>query len=298
MMMATTPCRAEVCYQPALALVLALAVAVPPPAATHAAAAAAAAATQAQVTVRAGAAHELSPVLYSMFLETEINYGGEGGLYAELLRNRDFEALGRAGRPEPAANLSDHAPWVAMGGATVGLDNTTAPFATNPITMRLRGQAGDGVSNPGYWGVGCGSPGVGFNLSFYSRSAAPLTLTVRLRGGEGPEGDILSSATVSVAGTSQWLKNTAVLPACTAAATAATAFEMVFQTAGDLQLDSVSLMPSDAVAGVFRRDILEKLRELRPGFIRTPGGSCACDHLIPSTTKIQALGGVGRGGVG
>jgi hypothetical protein len=89
-----------------------------------------------------------------------------------------------------------------------------------------------------------------------------------------------------------------VLPACTAAATAATAFEMVFQTAGDLQLDSVSLMPSDAVAGVFRRDILEKLRELRPGFIRTPGGSCACDHLIPSTTKIQALGGVGRGGVG
>merc|ERR1719201_1924594 len=37
----------------------------------------------------------LSPVLYSVFLETEINFGGEGGLYAELIRNRDFETLGR-----------------------------------------------------------------------------------------------------------------------------------------------------------------------------------------------------------
>ena len=36
--------------------------------------------------------HDASPLLYSLFLETEIGFGGEGGIYAELLRNRDFEA--------------------------------------------------------------------------------------------------------------------------------------------------------------------------------------------------------------
>ena len=41
----------------------------------------------------------------------------------------------------------------------------------------------------------------------------------------------------------------------------------------ELQLDHVSVFPSDAVAGCLRRDIVEKLRQLKPGFIRTPGGS-------------------------
>ena len=39
--------------------------------------------------------HVISPDMHSLFLETEINFGGEGGLHAELVRNRDFEALGR-----------------------------------------------------------------------------------------------------------------------------------------------------------------------------------------------------------
>ena len=39
--------------------------------------------------------HDLSPLLHSLFFETEINFGGEGGVYAELLPNRDLETLGR-----------------------------------------------------------------------------------------------------------------------------------------------------------------------------------------------------------
>ena len=50
----------------------------------------------ATLTVSSSLWRWLSPDLYSVFLETEINFGGEGaGLYAELLHNRDFEALGR-----------------------------------------------------------------------------------------------------------------------------------------------------------------------------------------------------------
>ena len=46
--------------------------------------------------------HDLSSLLYSIFFETEINYGSEGGLYAELLPNRDFERLGRGSGPAGA----------------------------------------------------------------------------------------------------------------------------------------------------------------------------------------------------
>ena len=96
----------------------------------------------------------LSKDLFGIFFE-EINFAGEGGLYAELIRNRDFEALGRgnlgevryaAGNKgggqrsksssttfvEPAANFSDFRPWTGAGGARLSLENTSAPFRTNP----------------------------------------------------------------------------------------------------------------------------------------------------------------------
>ena len=60
---------------------------------------------QSIVAVGATPESDISPLLYSLFLETEINFGGEGGLYAELLPNRDFETLGRGtipGEPSPA----------------------------------------------------------------------------------------------------------------------------------------------------------------------------------------------------
>ena len=57
--------------------------------------------------------HDLSPLLYSIFFETEINYGSEGGLYAELLPNRDFERLGRGTAPPPvnSSAVTSSSPW-------------------------------------------------------------------------------------------------------------------------------------------------------------------------------------------
>ena len=52
-----------------------------------------------RLTIGPEARHALSPVLYSLFFETEINFGGEGGVYAELVPNRDFESLGRGRLP-------------------------------------------------------------------------------------------------------------------------------------------------------------------------------------------------------
>ena len=147
--------------------------------------------------------HDLSPLLHSLFFETEINFGGEGGVYAELLPNRDLETLGRgrvagvedgttwpqpylgsdhAEEPfspqelgqhrsatldphEPAPMITDYRPWSALFGARLWVDNATAPFPANPHSLRVVGGPGAGVANPGYWGIAV-QPGSAFNLSF------------------------------------------------------------------------------------------------------------------------------------
>jgi hypothetical protein len=48
----------------------------------------------------------LSPLLHSIFFETEINFGSEGGLYAEMLFNRDFETQGRGTMPPPSVGTA------------------------------------------------------------------------------------------------------------------------------------------------------------------------------------------------
>ena len=139
--------------------------------------------------------HDLSPLLYSIFFETEINYGSEGGLYAELLPNRDFERLGRGTAPPPVNNSAvtssgraapgpldrgvpppkpaDFTPWSALPGTTATTDPTIHPFATNPVSLKLvTGAGGGGITNPGYWGINARAT-MTYHLTFYAMLSSP-----------------------------------------------------------------------------------------------------------------------------
>ena len=287
--------------------------------------------------------HAINPNLYSIFFETEINFGGEGGLYAELLHNRDFEALGRGkllngeddgalGPPavgldphEPPGIPTDFRPWSPVGDVVVAIDNRTAPFSTNPNTLRLHGEPSSGVTNPGYWGIGV-RPGVGYHLSLYARSAGvALGLRALLRCSVG--GAIATEASLQVPSAERgaegalmapgWHLLNATLPPpaelCSSSGGSAT-FELqlaaperldqpgertrggtaqdrgqghvhVHEDRGrreratyEVYLDSVSLRHTDAVDGLFRRDVFERLRAMNPGFVRTPGGNYLEGH--------------------
>ena len=54
--------------------------------------------------------------------------------------------------------------------------------------------------------------------------------------------------------------------------------ELVALAPSTFIIDSVSLVPSDAVQGLFRRDVFERLAQLRPGFVRMPGGNYLEGH--------------------
>ena len=246
----------------------------------------------ASISVAAEKGAPLSPLLYSLFFETEINFGGEGGLYAEQIWNRDFEALGR-GRVEasdvpdgelqdefeaasrghasnrtgpldpnePPAIPTDFRPWTSVGGAKLSIDNTTAPFPSNPNSLKIEcptglPAGGAGVANPGYWGIAVASL-TSFNLTLYAKSSAAGS-TVRLTARLTEDGRRLAEAAVTAErGASAtpladgWVAYRAVLKPTALAGTAAT-FEIVL--ADDHQpttfwLDGVSLVRADAVAG-------------------------------------------------
>lgn len=236
-------------------------------------------------------------------------------MYAELVRNRDFESLGRghlnsdtgrmpsswsrvvselkrkhdagvrAGQPldpeEPAADPSDHRPWKAVRNATLAVVQGDAPFASNPHALRVCvSSPGGGVSNPGYWGIAV-RPGVSFKLTIFARAAkVAVRLVPQLL--ERGSGRVLTMDSVLLVGADDraWHRyNTTIHVLDDTVHTESTAWlQIILLDPGEVILDGVSLMPSDAVAGLFRRDIFERLQRLRPGFVRMPGGNYLEGH--------------------
>ena len=141
----------------------------------------------------------VNPRMYGVFFE-EINHAGDGGLYAELVQNRDFEAhdAPAGGRFSGNAmvtpkgwvervwfNTDVHA-WnlVAEGGAkgSIRLVDKTPLNSSNPHSMRLVARkVGDrlGVSNHGYWGMNF-RQGALYDLSFYARTEGGETFDLAI----------------------------------------------------------------------------------------------------------------------
>ena len=126
---------------------------------------------------------EISPELYGVFFE-EINHSGDGGLYAEMIRNRDFEEMpGKAGGV-PGWTLKAAAG--SAGKLTLEMENPYSP--NNPSSLKVSGlSTGDAIRNEGYWGVSIKKQ-ARYRLSFNVRTASATSnqkIAVRLKGKSG-----------------------------------------------------------------------------------------------------------------
>ncbi len=110
---------------------------------------------------------EISPTLYGLFFE-EINFAGDGGLYAELIRNRSFE------------DSSNYDYWTkeAPSGTRVSITNITSGLLNKAQKHALKMTVTDaseqlpaGISNEGYWGINA-VEGRTYKLSFFAKSTA------------------------------------------------------------------------------------------------------------------------------
>ncbi len=229
------------------------------------------AAGTASITVRADAqGTPVSPTLYGLFFE-EINCAGDGGIYAELVRNRSFED-------------SDKGPvhWTAIS-ATLSFDAgwPEGEFNRRSLKVTLQpGQARSGVSNGGWWGIAV-REGETYDLSFNARAgegfSGPLTAAL-----EGAEGKVYAEARIEGLG-SGWKKFCAALVSRGTDPKARLVLSAA--GAGTVWLDMVSLFPRKTFKGHgFREDLMRMLLDLKPSFVRFPGGC-----WVEGNTMAEAL---------
>jgi alpha-N-arabinofuranosidase len=223
----------------------------------------AAPAPAATITVRVdqpGAA----PTQIGIFFE-DINFGGDGGLYPERVKNRSFEFT------DPLRGWTPIEREGATGARVIKDDQPLHP--NNPHYLRLtcdKDGGGFGLANEGFFGIGL-QENAEFVFSVHARStdATPPALLVEL---EAPSGAKLAAGRLS-GFTGRWQKHTCVVRAT--ATTPKARLNVLLQGPGSLDLDLVSLFPRNTWKGRangLRPDVVQLLADLKPAFLRFPGG--------------------------
>lgn len=254
-------------------------------------------------TIRVDAGHAgvaISPSLYGIFFE-EINHAGDGGLYAELVRNRSFEdsrapegmtledgkAVAPSGFTAPF-DTSDPLPgWrliLADGQGEMTLDDSLPLHPSNPHALRL-GIAGVGagghvgVANEGFWGIPL-CRGAAYELSLYARFSRDFAgkLTARLEDGAGR---MLASHEFDGLDAS-WKRLSCTMTSGDHAKDGT--LVLAASAPGTLWLDMVSLFPKDTWKGRpngLRPDLAQMVADMKPAFVRFPGG-CFVEGVTPA----------------
>jgi len=212
----------------------------------------------------------VSPTLYGLMTE-EINYSYDGGLYAELIRNRTF-------RSDWSGVLNWFLVEKGSAAAKMSLDSKEGPTPVLTNSMKLEVTRADarspaGVLNEGYWGIAV-RPNTRYTGSFYAKAGSESALPVTIALVADFSGQVLAKTSSTVEGTA-WKRYTFEMQSSDAAASYENHFEMTIDRPATLWLQLVSLFPPTyhSRPNGNRIDIMEKLVAMHPTFLRFPGGN-------------------------
>lgn len=205
---------------------------------------------------------DIAPTMYGVFFE-DINYGADGGLYAELVKNRSFEF--------PQALMG----WNTLGGVEVKDDG---PFERCPHYVRLsfsgKRDMPTGIENRGFLGMSLQS-GAKYRFSLWARVPGGNSgnLHVMLRDLSGQNENFTACETTVAVNGGGWKKYTAEMRVPRTITRASLA---VYLDGGEsVDVEHVSLFPVDTWRGHengLRKDLALALADLHPGVLRFPGG--------------------------
>lgn len=226
------------------------------------------------INIDASKSKKISNMLTGIFFE-DINYAADGGLYAELIQNRDFEynLNDKLGKDK---NWTHRMAW----NGTFSIDSLNGIHPNNANYAIIKNST---ISNEGFDGIPV-IAGERYDFSIFAKGAK---CTVKLI---GPTGIVLANAVITP-GTS-WKKYTVVLKP---AATVANA-RLEISSQGETNLDMVSLFPQktfkDRKNGL-RPDLARTIADMHPKFVRFPGGCVAhgdgLDNIYRWKNTIGAL---------
>lgn len=215
--------------------------------------------------------HPVSPMLYGLMTE-EINYSYDGGLYAEMVRNRTFQDHGFGGLAH--WNLDNKG--TARG--TISFDPTEGPSSALPGSMLFNITSADGtntagVHNEGYWGMAL-KPDTTYKGSLYAKADSdnfgPLTVSFV----NDNSGETLATASIGNATTS-WKHYDFTLKTGNLTPSSTNHLLISAVHAGKLWLNLISVFPPTYKnrENGNRPDIMELLAGMHPKFLRLPGGN-------------------------
>lgn len=204
-----------------------------------------------------------SPIHYGLMTE-EINYCYDGGLYAELVRNRAFKD--DAEKPVHWSVLDEN--------SSIELDQQTPLNEKIDVSLQwdIRSKRASKLANEGWWGIPV-MPNTKYKASFYAKAsgdAGPVGIAIMDKEGRKTyaKGQVESIS-------SEWEKYELILETDDVKITADTQLVLVAGEKRTIWLSLVSLFPptwNDRPNGL-RIDLMQMLVDLKPKFLRFPGGN-------------------------
>lgn len=206
----------------------------------------------------------IQPTMYGLFFE-DINYAADGGLYAEMIKNRSFEF------PQ---NL---AAWVTYGDVQLQNDG---PFERNPHYVRLasagHNEKHTGLENEGFFGVTY-KKGEDYRFSVWARSpqGKPAKIRVELENPASMHNSQVDAKKEITIDSKEWKKYEVTLTPDKDCTKGKLRIFLVKPDTTPVDLEHISLFPAKTWQGHengMRTDLAQKLADLKPGIFRFPGG--------------------------
>jgi alpha-L-arabinofuranosidase len=223
----------------------------------------------------------LNSTQYGIFYE-EINHGGDGGLYAELTKNRSFEDS-----LDKIPNWSFHKSGNADGAMALVNEGMLNKAQARALSVELKAAGTVAVRNTGYWGINIQKDRE-YMLVFYAKSGLGEDAVIRAK--------LISEDGVSTFGhysftglKKEWTKYATKFKATGTDVKGKFELKITSTRPGAVIFDFVSLFPPtwrNRPNGL-RPDIAEMIQAMNPSIIRMPGGSYTSTYpdLAPEWLK-------------
>ena len=207
------------------------------------------------------ASGKISSHMWGIFFE-DINMGADGGIYAELVKNRSFEFNHPMMGWKRLENVPEGTFLIVNGSRRKG----------NPRSLKIH-KATDikaGLQNEGFRGMGV-RKGEGYEFSLMYRQASPdMRIKVELL---NENDNVIGTAELPLSEGANWQTGSVVFRSAETSPKAK--LNIWFQGAGNAEVDMLSLFPQDTWKGRpkgLRKDMVQILADMEPDFIRFPGG--------------------------
>ncbi|MBV5282976.1 MAG: carbohydrate binding domain-containing protein [Paludibacter sp.] len=214
----------------------------------------------------------ISPDLIGVFFE-DINYAADGGLYAELIQNRSFEYS-----PTDHSGWDSFTAWEYMtqgyGYGALSVETSSPVHPNNPhyavLKIEEAGQEGVGLKNSGFDGIPV-KAGQKYDFSVFiaQQDGNSMPMQVKL---VNKKGETLGEATFTTT-SKDWKKYAATITVAQSQDSAS--LVLLAKAKGKISIDMVSLFPQNTFknrANGLRADLAQTIADLKPKFMRFPGG--------------------------